>query len=225
MLKLKRKNQSVVLKTGNIRKTRKDNNFPVIMRPTRTKIELYGLEELVLQKYITDSLSTKDIAKLCNSELLSREDGVIYNEVNKSNILSYLRRVKDKIAAYEGEEFREIINNAGIIDKIKHLSGLIEEAWKRELIIKEDMIDAFETNDKDRFYQSVSALQSNESLINQVVKNLATIENKLTTCVTIEFVKSLALRLTNVVAESDLLQAEQKERIIVEMSDHIRFGD
>jgi len=213
-----------------VRKNKKDSTVvkmgtpnALVKRGTKTKIEVYDLEELVLNKYLTDGVTVKEVVKRCNEELNNRKDGLTYREINSSNVSNYLSKVKDKIAVHEGESFRETINNIGIVDKIQHLSAMVEQGWQREEIIKNDMVESYEAHDHDRFYKAIHALQNNESLMNNIVKTLATIEGKLSTCVTVEFVKSLAMKMTNEVIQSDVLNGEQKEKIIVKMSEHITF--
>lgn len=202
-------------------KTKQPKKLPLVKR-MRNKIERLKLEELVLKSFVTESKTIAEVTEDCNAELARRNLGHIV--VNTTNVKNYVEKIKDKITTVRQDFFEEAIRNAGVVDKVKHLSALIHSGYERRQAIRDDMMSAFESGDRDGFHKAVSNDMKNDGFIADTINKLAQIENKLQTCVTIEFVYSLAQRMTDVVMGYDGIQEMDRDNLIIRMSQVVDFN-
>ena len=201
----------------------KKNKKEVLPALTRhqNKVEKFRLEEIVVDAYVNKNHTVPQVVKICNANLRKRG---ISTKINKTNIRNYIKKIKTKLAKADQDFFQEVIQDAGVVDKIKNLSALVKSGWHRRQAIMEDMEACFERGDRDGFQKAVRLDQQNDALMADIVTKLATLENKLQTTVTIEFVASLAQKMTDVVLGFDGIDGLAKEHLVVKMSKMIDFG-
>lgn len=204
-----------------VKKKEKAEVRPALVR-YQNKVERFRLEELVVDAYINKNCTLGQIVRLCNADLEKR--GVL-TKINKTNVRNYLTKIKTKLAKTDQDFFQDVIHDAGVVDKVKNLSALIKSGWKRRQAIIEDMEACFEKGDRDGFQKAVRLDQQNDALMADIVTKLATLESKLQTTVTIEFVASLAQKMTDVILGFDGIDGLAKERLVVKMSKMIDFNE
>ena len=201
-------------------KKKKLETLPALTRH-QNKIERFKLEEIVVDAYVNKNCTVAQVVKRCQADLTKR--GVTV-KINKTNVRNYIKKIRNKLAKLDQDFFQEVIQDAGVVDKIKNLSALVKSGWHRRQAIVEDMEACFEKGDRDGFQKAVRLDQQNDALMADIVTKLATLESKLQTTVTIEFVASLAQKMTDVVLGYDDIDALAKEHLVVKMSKMIDFG-
>jgi len=200
----------------------KKDKSPLVPTRHQNKIEKYGLEEIVVDGVFNKKYTLGQIANRCNAELSKRGSGHL--KINKSNVRTYVRKIQTKLSKLDQEFYQTVIENAGVVDKVKNLSSLVTNAHRRGEAITEDMVECYERGDKDGFYRAAKAAQSNDHLISDIVNKLANLEGKLQTCVTMDFVLSLVKKFMEIVHAYDGIDGLSKEHLIVKMSEAVDFG-
>lgn len=184
------------------------------------KIEQCKLEQIVLDAWINENASFSAIAEMCNTELQFRkENGDEYNypKIYPGNIKNYVAKMSDRFTDMNQDAFEQAVKGVKVVDKAKHLSSLIRSAYERKQMIEEFMTDAYESQDRDGLMTTAESARKHESHILDVLKTLTVMEQKMSTYVTSDFIKSLILKISDIIAEYDGIDDSHKQMLLMKI--------
>ncbi len=200
-----------------------------LVKHVQYKIQKYKLEEDLIYWYMHDDCTIKELVKRCNTELDDRKinngDKFPYQNITHSNVNNYLSKIRDKITMMRQDQFEQAIAGVGVIDKVRHLQGLVHSGYERGMLIKDRMIESFEKRDDRSFFAAVNAAKANDSQVADVLKSLAMLEGKLSTYVTVDYVKTLTGRIVDKIATDDHLDPMHKHNLILSVHQCIDLED
>lgn len=182
------------------------------------KVANCGLETLVLDLFINDNMKFSEIAQACNIELQLRKengDDKEYPLVYASNISNYLDKMRSRLTEMKQDAFEQATKGVKIVDKIKHLSALVGSAYERKEQIRVFSQQAFELGDSEKFFNAVAADRQNDAQLAEVCKLLAALESKVSTFVTIDYVKSLANKIVDKILNYEEIETMHRERLVL----------
>lgn len=162
-----------------------------------SKIEKYGLQNLVWKLVIEKNEGLPAVVKACNAEI-KRLEIVKPTWISINNIKHHLKRIQRAIAEYDTEFIRERLNKAvNIVEKIHDSISRIEEK-------------AEEAYDRD----SISELVALSRVLNESMHLLANVQGKLQPGITIQMYNTSVSQIVNVIEEAEFVLPEARAKLL-----------